>query len=307
MAMGPPTAPTTPAMAVRWPRPLFTHEVDCGRVRRPSAATAAGPAPSGPAGQTGRVPSSSRVTALPRRRSRRACSVRRSRTISGTMARMSSTATPTKAPPSHCGPEQQQGDPGGEQRRGGAGEDHERRARGRRCSRAPAPTPPGRGTPARRAPACRPAVSGRISVPRGEQQPGQPAPGHGSMVRGGARPAGGATPGAGSAPGTVVHSPRRQPGRKKMVRAYVLISATAGKALEVATKLHGQQGIVNADAITRRVRRHRPGRVGRHRRHRQADRREDPGRRGRVQDHHLPGDPIGAAAAATPEPPGSPG
>ena len=35
-----------------------------------------------------------------------------------------------------------------------------------------------------------------------------------------------------------------------MVRAYVLISATAGKALEVATKLHGQQGIVNADAIT---------------------------------------------------------
>jgi len=35
-----------------------------------------------------------------------------------------------------------------------------------------------------------------------------------------------------------------------MVRAYVLINATAGKALEVATKLHGQQGIVNADEIT---------------------------------------------------------
>jgi DNA-binding Lrp family transcriptional regulator len=35
-----------------------------------------------------------------------------------------------------------------------------------------------------------------------------------------------------------------------MVRAYVLISATAGKALEVATKLKGQRGVVHADAIT---------------------------------------------------------
>jgi len=35
-----------------------------------------------------------------------------------------------------------------------------------------------------------------------------------------------------------------------MVRAYVLISATAGKALEVATTLKDQQGVVQADAIT---------------------------------------------------------
>ena len=35
-----------------------------------------------------------------------------------------------------------------------------------------------------------------------------------------------------------------------MVRAYVLISATAGKALEVAAALKGQQGVVQADAIT---------------------------------------------------------
>ena len=35
-----------------------------------------------------------------------------------------------------------------------------------------------------------------------------------------------------------------------MVRAYVLISATAGKALEVVSKLHTQEGIVHADAIT---------------------------------------------------------
>ncbi|HYA01301.1 MAG TPA: Lrp/AsnC ligand binding domain-containing protein [Candidatus Binatia bacterium] len=35
-----------------------------------------------------------------------------------------------------------------------------------------------------------------------------------------------------------------------MVRAYVLISATAGKALEVVSKLQGQEGIVQADAIT---------------------------------------------------------
>jgi DNA-binding Lrp family transcriptional regulator len=35
-----------------------------------------------------------------------------------------------------------------------------------------------------------------------------------------------------------------------MVRAYVLISATAGKALEVVSKLQGQEGVVHADAIT---------------------------------------------------------
>lgn len=35
-----------------------------------------------------------------------------------------------------------------------------------------------------------------------------------------------------------------------MVRAYVLITATAGKALEVVNSLHGQQGILQADAIT---------------------------------------------------------
>jgi DNA-binding Lrp family transcriptional regulator len=35
-----------------------------------------------------------------------------------------------------------------------------------------------------------------------------------------------------------------------MVRAYVLISATAGKALEVAATLKQQPGVVQADAIT---------------------------------------------------------
>ena len=35
-----------------------------------------------------------------------------------------------------------------------------------------------------------------------------------------------------------------------MVRAYVLISATPGKAIEVAGKLKGQDGIVGIDAIT---------------------------------------------------------
>ena len=35
-----------------------------------------------------------------------------------------------------------------------------------------------------------------------------------------------------------------------MVRAYVLISATAGKALEVVAKLQTQVGVVHADAIT---------------------------------------------------------
>ncbi|MGA8014500.1 MAG: Lrp/AsnC ligand binding domain-containing protein [Candidatus Dormiibacterota bacterium] len=35
-----------------------------------------------------------------------------------------------------------------------------------------------------------------------------------------------------------------------MVRAYVLISATAGKALEVVSKLQTQEGVVHADAIT---------------------------------------------------------
>ena len=35
-----------------------------------------------------------------------------------------------------------------------------------------------------------------------------------------------------------------------MVRAYVLITATAGKALEVVHVLHGREGIISADAIT---------------------------------------------------------
>ncbi len=35
-----------------------------------------------------------------------------------------------------------------------------------------------------------------------------------------------------------------------MVRAYVLITATAGKALEVVNALSGQEGILQADAIT---------------------------------------------------------
>ena len=35
-----------------------------------------------------------------------------------------------------------------------------------------------------------------------------------------------------------------------MVRAYVLVSATAGKALEVAAALKDQSGVVQADAIT---------------------------------------------------------
>lgn len=35
-----------------------------------------------------------------------------------------------------------------------------------------------------------------------------------------------------------------------MVRAYVLISATAGKALEVVGKLQTHDGIIHADAIT---------------------------------------------------------
>jgi DNA-binding Lrp family transcriptional regulator len=35
-----------------------------------------------------------------------------------------------------------------------------------------------------------------------------------------------------------------------MVRAYVLITATAGKALEVVSALKGQNGILQADAIT---------------------------------------------------------
>lgn len=35
-----------------------------------------------------------------------------------------------------------------------------------------------------------------------------------------------------------------------MVRAYVLITATAGKALEVVNRLRDQDGIVQADAIT---------------------------------------------------------
>ena len=35
-----------------------------------------------------------------------------------------------------------------------------------------------------------------------------------------------------------------------MVRAYVLITATAGKALEVVNALQGREGIISADAIT---------------------------------------------------------
>jgi len=35
-----------------------------------------------------------------------------------------------------------------------------------------------------------------------------------------------------------------------MVRAYVLISATPGKAIDVASRLNGQDGITQVDAIT---------------------------------------------------------
>ena len=35
-----------------------------------------------------------------------------------------------------------------------------------------------------------------------------------------------------------------------MVRAYVLISATPGKAIDVAGRLRGQDGIIQVDAIT---------------------------------------------------------
>jgi DNA-binding Lrp family transcriptional regulator len=35
-----------------------------------------------------------------------------------------------------------------------------------------------------------------------------------------------------------------------MVRAYVLVTATAGKALEVVESLKGQDGVLGADAIT---------------------------------------------------------
>jgi DNA-binding Lrp family transcriptional regulator len=35
-----------------------------------------------------------------------------------------------------------------------------------------------------------------------------------------------------------------------MVRAYVLVTATAGKALEVVEALKGQDGVLAADAIT---------------------------------------------------------
>jgi DNA-binding Lrp family transcriptional regulator len=35
-----------------------------------------------------------------------------------------------------------------------------------------------------------------------------------------------------------------------MVRAYVLISATPGKAIDVAGRLSGQDGIIQVDAIT---------------------------------------------------------
>ena len=35
-----------------------------------------------------------------------------------------------------------------------------------------------------------------------------------------------------------------------MVRAYVLISASPGRAIDVAAKLSGQDGVIQADAIT---------------------------------------------------------
>lgn len=35
-----------------------------------------------------------------------------------------------------------------------------------------------------------------------------------------------------------------------MVRAYVLISTSPGKAIDVANRLQGQEGVVQADAIT---------------------------------------------------------
>jgi DNA-binding Lrp family transcriptional regulator len=35
-----------------------------------------------------------------------------------------------------------------------------------------------------------------------------------------------------------------------MVRAYVLISATPGKAIDVSSRLKGQDGIIEVDAIT---------------------------------------------------------
>jgi DNA-binding Lrp family transcriptional regulator len=35
-----------------------------------------------------------------------------------------------------------------------------------------------------------------------------------------------------------------------LVRAYVLITATAGKALEVVHALQGREGVISADAIT---------------------------------------------------------
>ena len=35
-----------------------------------------------------------------------------------------------------------------------------------------------------------------------------------------------------------------------MVRAYVLITATAGRALDVVARLDGQEGVLQADAIT---------------------------------------------------------
>jgi DNA-binding Lrp family transcriptional regulator len=34
------------------------------------------------------------------------------------------------------------------------------------------------------------------------------------------------------------------------VRAYILISASAGKAMDVASHLKGQRGVIQADAIT---------------------------------------------------------
>jgi len=54
--------------------------------------------------------------------------------------------------------------------------------------------------------------------------------------------------------GAVLQSPERErrlrPRRTTMVRAYVLISTSPGKAMDVASQLTGQDGIVQSDAIT---------------------------------------------------------
>ena len=115
----------------------------------------------------------------------------RSRTISGTMARMSSTTTPTKTPPQR---------PSSRSRRRAAPRWGRRGSRGRAAgddARGRAPLRPG----PRSGPGL-PACCERDESPChcGEEQPGQPAPGHASMVRGRARPTGGAAPGPRAAP-----------------------------------------------------------------------------------------------------------